>query len=135
MRWKICPCQHWPIYLANGQLSPQLGTTQISVKSTAIYPYFGRKINGNKSQSWDKILMLQILQRFVLYPAMMVSNHNLDRLANAGKCMFSTLLLYFLLICYVRNAIVIRHLVQHEVNYRTLQLLQHYSYNTRDCAS
>ena len=25
--------------------------------------------------------------RFVLYPVMMVGNHYLDRLANAGKCM------------------------------------------------
>ena len=31
--------------------------------------------------------MLQILQRFALYPAMMVANHQLDRLANAGKHM------------------------------------------------
>ena len=40
----------------NGYLPSWLGTTQISVKSTAFYPYFGRKINGNKSQSRDKML-------------------------------------------------------------------------------
>ena len=49
--------------------------------------------------------------------------------------MFSTLLLYFLLTCYMRNVIVIRCLVQHQVNYGTLQLLEYCSYNTRDCTS
>ena len=99
MRWKTCPCQHWPIYLANGQLTSKLHTIQISVNSTGIYPYFGRKINGNRSQSWDKILMLQIIQRFVLYPAIMLANHYLDRLANASKCTFSTLLLISFATC------------------------------------
>ena len=84
-RWKTCTCKHWPIYLANGQLPPQLGTTQISVKFSL---YFGKKINGNTSQSRDK--MLQILQRFVLYPAMMIANRQLlDRLANADKWNYS----------------------------------------------
>ena len=32
----------------------------------------------------------------MLYSAMMVANHLLDRLANAGICMFSTLFSYFL---------------------------------------
>ena len=72
-----------PIYLAKSQLSSQLSTTQISIKSTAFYPYVGRKINGNRSQSRDK--MLQILPSFVLCPAMLVANHQLDRLAN-GQC-------------------------------------------------
>ena len=49
-------CQHWPIYLANGWLPSWLGTTQISVKSTAFYRYCGKKINGNRSQSRDKML-------------------------------------------------------------------------------
>ena len=40
----------------NGELPSWLGTTQISVKSIAFYPYFGRKINGNKRHSRDKML-------------------------------------------------------------------------------
>ena len=47
--------------------------TQISVKSRAFYPYFGKKINGNGSQIRDKILSISLI--FVLYPAMMVANH------------------------------------------------------------
>ena len=80
-------------------------------KSTAFYPYFGRKINRNESQSRDKMLL--ILQNFVLYPAMMVPNDYglidwpmlssaffppcfLTFYSNASKCMFSTLFPYFL---------------------------------------
>ena len=48
---------------------------------------------GNRSQSRDK--MLQILLRFVLYPAMMLAKHQLDGLANAGKYILSTQLPYF----------------------------------------
>ena len=78
----------------NGYLPSWLGTTQFSVQSTAFYPYFGRKINGNKSQSRDK--MLQILQKFVLCTAMMVANHysliDLPMLASAFFHLISLLL-------------------------------------------
>ena len=53
------------------QLPSQLGTIQISVKSTAFYPYFGFYSPFISCQSRDK--MLQILLRFVLYPTMMVA--------------------------------------------------------------
>ena len=49
---------------------------------------------GNKSQSRDKILY--ILLAFVFYSVMMVASLPLDRLGNAGKCIISTLLPYFL---------------------------------------
>ena len=55
----VCMCTLGVMQM--GQLPSQLGTTQISVKSTGFYPYFGRKINGNRSQSGDT--MLQVLQR------------------------------------------------------------------------
>ena len=57
----------------NGYVPSWLGTTQISVKSTAFYPYFGFYFHLFSCQSRDK--MLYILQKFVLYPAMMVPNH------------------------------------------------------------
>ena len=97
-RWKICTCWQQPIYLANGQIPSQLGTKQISIKSIAFYFYFGRKINGNRSQIGIKRCIF--LQRFVLYPSMIVINHQLDRLTNAGKCMFSTWFNYFLQLCW-----------------------------------
>ena len=84
-RLNTCTCQHWAICLANDYLPSWLGTTQISVILATFYPYFGRQLNGNRSKSKDKILQIY---RFVLYPAMMVASHQLDRLANAGKCMF-----------------------------------------------
>ena len=71
--------------LAN--LSSQWLPTIIARYSTnlsKIYSILSRKINGNKSQSRDK--MLQILQRFVLYPTMMVANHyNIAR--QIGQCL------------------------------------------------
>ena len=111
-RWKTCTCYsialkvkkiiRWKMHLTtlanlssfNGWLPSWLGTTQISVKSTTFYPYFGFYFHLFSCQSRDK--MLQILQKFVLYPATMVANHynQIDRPMLSST--FSTLLfLYF----------------------------------------
>ena len=47
---EICTYQHWPIYLANGQLPSYLGTTQISIKSTVFIPTLASSVSHRKSR-------------------------------------------------------------------------------------
>ena len=86
---------HLSIYLANDQLLSQTDTTQISVKRYSVLFLLWLLFHLFSFQSRNK--MLQILQRFVFCPAMMVSNHQLDKLAIAGKCIFSILFPYYFL--------------------------------------
>ena len=57
---RSCTSQHWVMYVANHYLPSQLDEIQMLVKSTTLYPYFGRKTKDkyNKSQSKDKILQI-----------------------------------------------------------------------------
>ena len=99
---KTCTCQHWPIYLSNGQLPSQLSWVQH--KSLKNLQHFIPTLAGKYQKYIEAKVGIKYCKNFyihnnVFYPAMMVTNHQLDRLADAGKCMFFTLFLHFLQKC------------------------------------